>query len=225
MKPNTIESDHFILHFYDDDRPVIDKILKNLESNYKRITSLLQVELPEKSVLHIYPSLEIFHEAIGEPEVETWRVGRFDKGIMKMVSPNNPGPDHDYDSIMAVAIHEFVHLAAEQINSDAPDYIAEGLATYLANQGGAYIKDAIQDDLNSGSFPSLAQVRDMADYIYSYALMKYVASEYGVEGMLKLYKTADIYKAFGVSDDELYEKWKTYLVKTYSIECDTGTKH
>ena len=117
------------------------------------------------------------------------------------MSPNNPGPEHDYDSIMAVAVHEFVHLAAGQINSSAPAYIAEGLATYLAGQG-ENVYDFILSDLKSGDFPTMAQIKSMVGYQYSYALTDYIMSKYGIGHMLELYKTADFKKTFGVDDEE-----------------------
>ena len=221
MKPLTTESDHFVINYFIEDSPIISEILEKLESNYNRITFLLQVELPEKSVLYIYPSIAKFHEAIGRAGAPDWVAGNFDQETkaIKIVSPYNPGTAHDYDSIMAIVIHEFVHLAAAQINSQAPDYIAEGVATYFAGQDDC-VKETIQTDIKAGDFPTMAQLRCMTDeiYQYGYAFIEYVISKYGIEGVLKLYKTADIKKALGAADDEFHESWKAYLIEMYSID-------
>ena len=219
MNPQTKESDHFIINHYNEAPSTINEVLETLENNYKRITSLLQVVLPEKSVLYIYPSIEAFHQAIGETDIQDWRAGRFDNGTIKMVSPNNPGTEHDYNSIMAIAIHELVHLAAAEVNRHAPDYIAEGVATYLAGQD-ENIGEFIASDIKSGDFPTMAQLRSMTDeiYHYGYAFIDYVVYKYGYDGMLKLYKTADIKKAFDIDDDEFHKSWKAYLIEAFLIE-------
>ena len=219
LKLQTIESDHFIVNYYEEDASVVDKITQILESNYKRVTSILQVELPEKCELYIYPNITDFHKAIGRPGSPDWVAGNCDNGIIRIVSPNNPGTAHGYDSIMSIAVHEVVHLAAEQVNNheNVPHYMTEGLATYLAGQG-MNVKEMIRKDLTNGNFPTMEQLKSMAEkiYQYGYAFMEYVVWKYGTDGMLKLYKAADIAKAFDISEDEFYQNWKAYMVKICS---------
>ena len=214
MEQQTLVSSHFIINYWEDTQ-VINEILETLENNYTRIVSILQVELADKCVLYIYPSIDMFHQAIDETDAEDWLAGRFDNGTIKMVSPNNPGSEHDYDSVMAIAVHELVHLVAEHVNNCAPDYIAEGLATYLAGQD-ENVKEFIQDDLINGNFPSMTQLKSMKEevYHYGYAFIKYVMSEYGVDGVLKLYKSVDVNTALNIDENEFHKNWKAYLTET-----------
>ena len=216
----TAESDNFIINHYEDDTPIINQILNLLEDNYTRITSLLQAKPSTKSTLNVYPNLNALHKAIGRKDAPDWLAGNYDmnSGTIHIVSPSNPGPEHTFDSVMAIAVHEFVHLVAAQINNKAPDYIAEGLATYLAGQGD-YASEVIQEDIQTGEFPTMAQLRDMTvdSYTYGYAFMEYVMQKYGIDCVLDLYRTADINKSLNIRDDEFHKNWKAYLTEAYSI--------
>ena len=77
MLSQTTASEHFIIKYQDEDEQAVDKIIDLLESNYKRITSFLQVELVEKVMLHVYPSIEKLHEGIGRARAPDWVVGNF----------------------------------------------------------------------------------------------------------------------------------------------------
>ena len=96
MESLTASSEHFTVIYWDEDAHIIGKILELLENNYNRITSFLQVELLEKSVLHIYPSIDKFHAGIGRVGAPDWVAGYFDEDskIISIVSPNNPGTEH-----------------------------------------------------------------------------------------------------------------------------------
>jgi hypothetical protein len=61
------ESAHFIYYFEPVDSIVIDTIVSRLEGSYDRITSDLQLLLNEKTGVHVYPTLQEFHNAIDWP--------------------------------------------------------------------------------------------------------------------------------------------------------------
>ena len=219
MDSLTATSEHFIINYWIEDAHAIGQILELLENNYNRITSFLQVELPEKSVLCVYPSIDKFHAAIGRAGAPDWVAGCFDEDskIISIVSPNNPGTAHDYDSVLTIAVHELVHLAAALVNNNAPSYLAEGLATFLAGQEDN-VKEHIQEGIANDNFPTIVQLKNMTDgiYQYGYAFVKYIVSEYTVDDMLKLYKTADISRTFAIDENEFHKNWKAYLIRAYS---------
>ena len=87
--------------------------------------------------------------AVGKEEVEFAVAGNFQRqfmnramrgyfalsgnGRIQIVSPANSGRDAlSYEDGVGVAVHEFVHLALDQIDPELPDWLEEGTAVYLA---------------------------------------------------------------------------------------------
>ena len=67
---------------------------------------------------------------------------------------------------------------------------------------------------------TIDRLRNMTDevYHYGYALVKYVVSTYGADGMLKLYKSTDVNATFNINENDFRDNWKAYLIKSYSME-------
>ncbi|MCL2365192.1 MAG: hypothetical protein FWC71_11070 [Defluviitaleaceae bacterium] len=203
------ETDNFILHYYDENTKEKDKIIKILEDNYHRIINFLGIKLTEKTIIHVYKTLKDFHRAIGRPNAEDWVVGNATGGVIRMVSPCNPGPAHDYDSIMAVAIHEFVHIVAEKLNlhtSHNYPYLSEGIATYLAGQ-----KVTLDKSIQIPSAQTIALSQDDDDYglVYdiSYVFMQFIAANFGNDGIIALYKNPE---EFVKTHPQLNDMWAAY---------------
>lgn len=212
------ESDNFYFYCAEVDISALDDIELRLESNYDRITSAFQVQIEGKTSVYIYPDLDAFHAAIGNPYAPDWLVGiMISLTSMKMVSPNNPGPQHDYDGIIEVAQHVFVHVAAKRVNITAPNFLSEGLATYMAGQNQG-VAEVVSDLLAAGITPTYSQLKSISDGVYQigYAYIEYIVAEYGYEKLVQFYKTPDdIEGVFGVVEDDFQANWINYLKTAY----------
>lgn len=111
------KSQHFVLYSCNKDKECLDELVRNLESNFDRVTNDLGHKPQKRIRVNIYPDIENFHIAIKEPNAAAWVVGSVVGDEIYMVSPLNPGEYHNYDSIMKVLIHEFTHVLTAQINS------------------------------------------------------------------------------------------------------------
>ena len=132
---NVLDVPNFVIHFEEDDELVVEAVREALEFNFDRITGILGVVPPNAIDVFIYPSVAEYHQAVGRPDMQDWMVGTVIDGAIHMVSPANPGPAHDFDSMIKVAVHELVHVLALELNphNDRP-FLVEGLAMYLAGQ-------------------------------------------------------------------------------------------
>ena len=134
------ESPHFIFYYEVQDSSVIDTIKSRLENNYDRITGDLQLNIQSKIKVHIYPSLQEFHNAIGWSDAPDWLCGVGWTDIY-VVSPPDPGPAHSYNEIINnVFVHEFTHVCTAKINTNIPIWLSEGFACY---EGGPYYSKII----------------------------------------------------------------------------------
>jgi len=214
-----IETANFILRYYGEDAQVIKVVSDILESNFERITDILGVVPPRQTRVLIYASLCDFHRAVDWPDAEPWFVGwaRVGAGEIYMVSPNNPGPVHSYDAMLKVAVHEFVHIAARELNPTLrSNFLAEGLATYLAGQYES-VADTIQLRLyDSLTIPCVDTILgpywDDMVYQVGFAFMQFIVAEFGYDGLVALYRDPD---EFVLNNVGLNEMWMNFLDVNY----------
>jgi len=63
------------------------------------------------------PTLHEKYEILYGHKPAEWVVGTCTGNIILLVSPANPGEDHDFDSLVKVALHEMVHIYNQQLNA------------------------------------------------------------------------------------------------------------
>jgi hypothetical protein len=216
------ESDHFIFYYEAQDSSVIDTVISRLEGCYFRITVDLQLTFSEKTKVHIYPTLQEFHNAVGRPNAPDWFVGL---GITEIyvVSPLNPGSAHSYNSIMNnVFIHEFTHICTGKINRNLPIWLSEGFACY---EGGPYYdKGAVVSAYNGlGRIPGLDELNssyntfaEIGGYPFSLTIAYYIIDDFGMNAMREfIYHSNDFSIFSDLSKSEFEEKWFEYVKENY----------
>lgn len=216
------ESAHFIFYYSSQDSAVIDSVLLRLENSYGRITEDLQLTITTKIGVHIYPSLQEFHNAIGWPDAPDWLVGVGNQEIY-VVSPLNPGPAHSYKDIMDnVFIHEFTHVCTGKIGSYLPYWLYEGFACY---EGGPYYsKASVVSSYNSlGRIPTLDELGSSYDnfvslggYPFSLSIATFAVDKFGMDAMRQFIYHPDDFSVFGGwSKSQFQEQWFEYVKVNY----------
>lgn len=203
---------HFEIHYTKSDEACIDRVSKKLEENYERIVNDLNAENVPMITVSIYPNLEKFHESIAAyvRNPQDWVVGiSTSSSNIQMVSPNNPGPSHNYNSIMQVAVHEFTHCVTYAIvksQSSSPNWLWDSIALYEAGQS---------RNFNRNKLPTIAKLKEKGNtyiYTFGYSLADYIISRWGIEEMRELVKSnGDIEKTLGISTEEFEKGWREYV--------------
>jgi hypothetical protein len=234
-----LESEHFIItcEGFEENENTLIKLRDILEGSYNRITTTLQVSLSDKSNFILYPDSNSFLSYLnayypgmnfGASSVGTY-FNNYDEDEVRMVTPGNPPRQyHDFNSLLQVAVHEWVHLVAQRLNNPLtlppPSYLGEGVAVYLAGQNNG-VQQKIASDIKNGKFPaSLNAIQDV--YNYGYALVEYIVHQYGNERLVNLYKTlkanttnADaVFQACfgsGITETQFMSDWKAYCIAKY----------
>lgn len=213
------ESPHFIFYYQIQDSSIIDSVQVKLENSFARITGDLQITITEKTKVHIYPTLQEFHNAIGYQNAPDWLVGIGNTEIYA-VSPLNPGPAHTYYSILNnVFIHEFTHICTGKIRSYLPTWLNEGFALY---EGGPYYdKASVVSAYNRlGKIPTLDELNydfnKYSGYQFALTIAYYTIENYGMDAMRKFIYRPDDYSVFsGLTKSEFETKWFEYVQKNY----------
>ena len=217
------ESDHFIYYYEAPDTSIIDTIIFHLENNFDRITRDLQVTVSSKIKVHIYPTLQVFHNAIGQPDAPGWLVGTAYTEIF-VVSPLNPGPNHSYNEMVnSVIVHEFTHVCTYKINGNIPIWLAEGFALYEA--GPYYSKASVVSAYksNGNKIPALDDLSynfdnfaKLGGYPFSLTIARFIVEDYGMGAIRTFIRFPNDYSVFGgLTISQFQLKWFDYVNKNY----------
>jgi hypothetical protein len=238
-KENTVtlefqkKSRHFEIYSKEEDRKVLDDLLRTLENSCNRITNHLQTHFTSRIKVKIYPDVKSFHEALYLNKAPDWVVGAFAFNELKMVSPLNPGSAHTYESLMKAIVHELVHAAIVNVRGSQgltglPKWLNEGYAFYEAHQMNDDMRKKVKSDLLEKAPPTwtqldtagIVQFGDMDGYALSTTIIEFLVDTYGSDKVRKLIKEPEKMNIiYGASNEELEKQWIRYL-KIY----DNGRK-
>lgn len=145
-----------------------------------------------------------------------WYIGDNVKDKVVIVSPLNPGPAHDYDSIVQAVVHEYVHTVVYQINKKTPKFLSEGLAGYLSGNAKPYYPLGDVPDIKDTKISNPIKFGNKGLYPFSYTYIEFLHKNYGMNKVLNLIKKPSAYEEiFGVSEEEIYKQWAQYVKDNY----------
>lgn len=219
------ETEHFVFYCMDQDVKALDDLAEALEGCYERTTTDLGKMPSGKVKVNIYPDIDSFHNAMGRSNAPDWSVGEAKNGALYMTSPLNPGPAHNYDDMLQIAVHEFVHIIIN-LFGNVPSYLHEGVACYEAGQNrydtlSSYI--AGQMDQNKvPSLSSLEKYNSSSEGIYQYgpAFVDFIARCYGFDAVVALLEGKSLATATGkdgasMQNQSFNEFWWQHLDNLY----------
>ena len=213
------ETENFIFHFEAQDAGVIDDLADALEGNLERITSVLGVQLTSKTDVFVYPSLEVFHQSVGQLFAPDWYDATAVNGIIHMVSPIYPNLIHDYDTMIKIVVYELVHVIAEKLTYVHRPFLSEGLAAYLSglsysvDEVVAYALETSNVPLSERMFSRIWEERVQQ---IGYALIEFIVTEFGYEELVNMYiDPHGRLDYLQISHEEFDKKWMEFLMYTY----------
>jgi len=226
-----LASTHFEFYSKEKDRETLNDLAKKLENNYTEITSHMSTVFEDKIQVYIYPDLATFHKAINYPDAPDWVVGAAGKNELKIVSPFNPGSVHSYESLMQAVVHEFTHTVVLNIREHGavglPNWLNEGYAYYEANQLTSAQREAVQTSVAQNNVPIWNKIREantfqfgeMGGYEISATIVEFLVQTYGYDKLRQfIIKPENADKIYGMSIEELENRWIDYLTKNKDIK-------
>ncbi len=218
--PYTLESEHFTFYYTKTDQDSIHQLRDKLEENYDRIVEDLKPAEMPRVQMNIYPNLAEFHEGINRKEAGNYLAGiALGPDKMSIVSPNFPGPEHSYDSIMQVAVHEFTHVVTNNLTA----YLAFPSMSWLYESIACYEADQFQDpkrmgSLLSGKYPTLAQLNKDTQLTYrlGYTIIEYIRDTWGMSAVRDLITSSgNLPAVLGKNEAEFEKGWYEYVKGKY----------
>src|SRR5688572_9250310 len=174
-----IETDHFLVHFYEGEETAARDAARMAERAYGRLSRILQHQFREKKPIVLFASRTDF----GQNNV-TGDLGEFTGGVTDALRQRNILPfTGDYKSFEHVLTHEMVHQFYYDIfargkagnglqnlaQNQPPLWFSEGMAEYLSIGPRHPFTDSwIRDAAVNGQIPTIEQMTVRPDRYFPY---------------------------------------------------------
>jgi Tol biopolymer transport system component len=232
-----LETEHFLVHYYPDERTATMDAARMAERSYARLSRVLDHQFREKKPIVLFASRADF----GQNNV-TGDLGEGTGGVTDILRQRNmffmPG---DYRGTEHVLTHEMVHQfqydvfargkAGANIQAfaqvDPPLWFMEGMAEYLSIGPHHPLTDTwVRDAALNGKLPSIEQMTQRPDvyfpYRYGEALWEYVGERWGDESIGQIMNAVPsvgveraIKRELGLSLEDLSDEWKEAMQQKF----------
>ena len=237
-----LPTQHFRIHFYDEEEGAVEDLARMSERWYERLARAFQHEFEQPKPLIFYAD----HPDFQQTNTLRGRIGEGTGGVTeslknRVILPLT-GSYHDTDHVLG---HELVHafqynLAQSrsgggiQAMGRLPLWLVEGMAEYLSvgredPLTAMWLRDAIRRD----DLPTIQQMTREARYFpyrFGQALWAYIGGRYGDETVVRLYRYSlrqgwnpALQTVLGMSSDSLSARWKRSIEENYVPLLDDRT--
>ena len=226
---------HFDVYYYPEEEAMLEQVVSFAESQYTRLSQILDHEIKFRINLIVYRTHSEFEQTNISLGFIPQYVAAFSEPLAdRMVIPLDLPPDELYNLFGHELVHvfQFSMLYQESVSrafrSNAPGWVMEGMASYLAQDESSLDQMIIRDAVIYGLIPPIhrVQVTTFLTYRFGHAAFAFIEEKYGQEGLRtfiaefrKSLLTNNIEKpiqdAFGIDGDEFDRQFKKYLQKKY----------
>ena len=211
---HTHDTPHFIIYYEELNQQTLNDIEQKLETSYPDIQNFFGLNNNHKSKVIVYKTIERFQRAYLGVFLSyvfgDWADGAAYEDMVLLASPESPGQEHTYTSILDIAVHEYVHTLTYQVNENADIWLDEGVATYLAGQQ-SELSEVLVPTFEEMQSQSQGEFVENGGYIWGYEYVKYLVATYGSEKVVDLIKTNDYERCLGKSKLAVYDEWVKYV--------------
>ena len=195
---------------------VLDEIAVALRQGAPAVCDALGIACDFPVTVEVFADQAAFDRDVMNPAMRGYFALSGD-GRIQMVSPISSGRSElTYDDGVGVAVHEFVHLALDQIAPELPDWLEEGTAVYLAPH--EVYDSACRERLVGVALPSLEQMREQyadvpAADLFAYTLVASIVATDGLDGLNALLRAPDdLEQVLGRPVADVERAWREFTV-------------
>lgn len=219
----TQTSEHFVIHYQSDDRPIVKELLYLLENEHDRLTKIFETELIRPVDVYLHPDRTSLVQSVGIENASQWLMGiAINDNQIHLISPLNPPGNHTEKSIKEGLIHELVHICVASATVDPlPLWLNEGLAVFFARQR-LYIREVpgiLRTRITPPTFNELNDhdtFEQKRGYALSYTILEFITQRYGLEALSAFVQDYPDYEHLGaMSEMQLESQWQEYLRDNY----------
>jgi hypothetical protein len=213
----TYETDHFIMYYYPEIEPHLERMAGYAESAYQHVSSELKYDLAHKIPLILFQTSSEFQQQNVVPGAAQEGVGAFAEPTRtRIVMPMDEPPDLLYRLIVHELTHQFDYdiIPASLVRRGSPLWIHEGLADYMTGEWRPMDLRAVRDAAVADIIPKMSKLEGYSDvggarmiYNLGHAIFEFIESKWGKDG-LRAYLFALRKSVIGGGEDAYEEAFK-----------------
>jgi hypothetical protein len=227
----TYETDHFVIYYYPEIEPHLERMAGYAESAYQHVSSELKYDLAHKIPLILFQTSSEFQQQNVIPGAAQEGVGAFAEPTrQRIVMPMDEPPDLLYRLIVHELTHQFDYdiIPASLVRRGSPLWIHEGLADYMTGYWRPMDLMSVRDAAVADIIPKMSKLEGYSDvggarmiYNLGHAIFEFIESKWGKDGLrqylFSLRKSVigggeDAYEeAFKITPDEFDQQFDKYL--------------
>ena len=225
------ETDHFIIYYYPEIEPHLERMAGYAESAYQHVSSELKHDLAHKVPLILFQTSSEFQQQNVIPGAAQEGVGAFAEPTrQRIVMPMDEPPDLLYRLIVHELTHQFDYdiIPASLVRQTTPLWIHEGLADYMTGDWRPLDLMSVRDAAVADIIPKMSKLEGYSDvggarmiYNLGHAIFEFIEAKWGKEGLrqylFSLRKSVigggeDAYQeAFKITPEEFDQEFDKYL--------------
>lgn len=229
----TLETEHFIFHFYPAEKAAVQDAARMAERWYDRHSQIFLHRFDDKKPIIFYANDADFQQTNVAQQPLGPGTGGFTEGLReRVVMPFSAS----YAETNHVLGHELVHsfqydlaLNADSLGiqlDNLPLWMVEGTAEYLSvgrrsSHTAMWMRDAVRRD-TMPTFDQLSNSQMYFPYRYGQAYLAYIGGKYGDQAVTNLFKRGGqvgldsaYVELFSISTDSLTKEWAESTRETY----------
>jgi Tol biopolymer transport system component len=238
-----IQTEHFDVYFYEEERAAALDVARMAERSYARLSRVLNHRFEERKPIILYASHSDFQQTnLGGGQIDEGTGGFTDFLRHRNVFPLS-GSYADNEHVLA---HEMVHQFQFDIwsrgrggagiqgifSANAPLWFGEGMAEYFS-LGPFDSKTAmwLRDGALEGTLPTAGDLTRVFPYQYGHALLTYIGQRWGDEAIGAITKNATgggldvaLRRVLGLPFQALVAQWADAVQKQYLPEIGDRVK-
>ncbi|MCX7922072.1 MAG: hypothetical protein N3B21_08695 [Clostridia bacterium] len=223
------ETKHFLIQYGEKEKPYINEFAIAVEKSYQDLYSIYHIDVKEQIKINIYSSLKELHRVIGGSGTDQWLTGRMFNHTIWMSSPIGGSGNYSYETqLYDIPKHELTHIFVQSMSGSERSHITRWFDEAIALHHGRILSQQLVDSgikskLKANEIPSFedmetyydAFLRDMG-YVFAATIGDFLVETYGYNKIKTFIQNPTDYEgAFGVTKNELWEKWVGYLKEKY----------
>ena len=226
----TYETDHFVIYYYPDIEPHLERMAGYAESAYQHVSSELKYDLAHKVPLILFQTSSEFQQQNVVPGAAQEGVGAFAEPTrQRIVMPM----DEPHDLLYRLIVHELTHqfeydmIPTSLVRRAVPLWVNEGLSDYMTGIWRPQDLMAVRGAAITYIIPKMSKLEGASDlnarmvYNLGHAVFEFIEAKWGKEG-LRQYLFAlrkavigggeEAYEeAFQISADDFDQQFDKYL--------------
>ena len=187
----TYETDHFVIYYYPDIEPHLERMAGYAESAYQHVSSELKYDLAHKVPLILFQTSSEFQQQNVVPGAAQEGVGAFaEPSRQRIVMPMDEPQDLLYRLIVHELTHQFEYdmIPTSLIRRAVPLWVNEGLSDYMTGIWRPQDLMAVRDAAIADIVPKMTKLEGASElgarmvYNLGHAVFEFIEAKWGKEG-------------------------------------------